>query len=75
MEKIGQSGVAAKLGDQSRDVVAALPAASRALDPQHIEAADQTADRTIERHGVRLVGGRQPSPLVARPYSTQVLAQ
>jgi hypothetical protein len=41
MEEIGQSGVAAELLDQPRDVVAALPAACRALNPQHIEAADQ----------------------------------
>jgi hypothetical protein len=32
-------------------VIAALPAACRALDPQHIEAINQTADRAIEGHG------------------------
>jgi hypothetical protein len=38
---------------EPRDVIAALPAACRALDPQHIEAADQTADCAIEGHGIR----------------------
>jgi hypothetical protein len=75
MEKIGQSGGAAQLGNEPRDVIAAEAPTCRALDAQNIEAADQAADHTIEGHGVRLVGGRQPSPLVARPYSTQVLAQ
>jgi hypothetical protein len=43
MEEIGQSGVAAELGNEPRDVIAALPAACRALDPQNIEAVDQAA--------------------------------
>jgi hypothetical protein len=36
----GQSDIAAELGNEPRSVVAPLPAACRALDAQHIEAAD-----------------------------------
>jgi hypothetical protein len=57
MEEIGQSGIAAELGDEPRDVVAAQPTACWALNAQDIEAADQTADRAIKRHGAKFRPG------------------
>jgi hypothetical protein len=36
--------------DEPRDVVAALPAACRTLDAQHVELADQSADGSIAGH-------------------------
>jgi hypothetical protein len=39
-----------ELLDEPRDVVAALPAACRTLDAQHVELADQSADGSIAGH-------------------------
>jgi hypothetical protein len=50
-QPIGQSVAGPKLLDQSCYVVAASPAARRASDAQHVELADQSADRSITGHG------------------------
>jgi len=39
-QPIGQPVAGPELLDQAREVVTALPAACRALDPQHVELAD-----------------------------------
>jgi hypothetical protein len=47
MQPVGQPVGGPQLLEQARDVVAALPTACRALDPQHVELADQSADRSV----------------------------
>jgi hypothetical protein len=45
VQPVGQSIGGPEFGDEARNVVSALPAARRALDAQHLELADQSADR------------------------------
>jgi hypothetical protein len=47
----------AEPSDKSRDMIATLPATCRTFDPQHLELADQVAERSIEWHLTGLVNG------------------
>ena len=58
MQPIGQSVFRPKLVEQAHDVVAAVPPARRALDAQHDELADQSADRSVAGHVGSLAKGR-----------------
>jgi hypothetical protein len=46
-EPICQSVARPELLEEAHDVVATLPAARRAFDAQHVELADQSADRSV----------------------------
>jgi hypothetical protein len=50
IQPVCQSGAGAELLQEASDVVAALPAACRTFDAQHIELADQTSDRSVAGH-------------------------
>ena len=47
---------------RARDVIATVPAARRALDPQHGELADQSADRSVAGHSKAYATRRTSKP-------------
>jgi len=50
MQPIRQSVGRAEFGDEPRNLLATMPAAHRAFDAQHLELADQVAERSVGGH-------------------------
>jgi hypothetical protein len=58
--------------EEACDVVATLPAACRTFDAQHVEPADETADRSVGWRAASLAENPRKDPLCRLPGGTNV---